>query len=514
MSENGNNQDVGQSDQDGSPRVGSLLRASRTRIGEDLREVSEILRIRYLYLEAIEACRYEDLPGETYAVGFIRSYAEHLGLDGEEVVRRFRAEQAGSEQSNQLAFPTPVPESGIPKGAIVLVGVILALLVYGGWYATTTDEDFFADLISPVPDRLKHLVEGENEPAQPVETPTASTIESSAAAPTDPTDAISDAPPASDAPVSEIAVAPEPMMAPEVDTPTPVASDVAEAPAPDVDPTSSEPATPLIEQAADPEPAESTDAVSQSVGNAATEDVASVAADPATDEAQTISPSESAAEPEEPLSTGNDAADSNNSSQSVESEPAVEPTVDALPTEELATSTESTPSEQAIDVVEESVTPEASPPADAVQQTEEVTADELNAAALRAATSQSEVATPTPLTETSPATVEVAEIPGSEVLNTTGDVSDTGIVIRATNNSWVEITDANTQSVLFTGVMSAGTSFDVPSRDGLLLTTGNAGVLDIFVDGESVPKIGGIGAVRKGVTLNPDRLKAGTASDR
>ena len=64
--------------------VGALLRASRLRVGENLQDVAAMLCIRYPYLEAIESARYNELPGLTYAVGFIRAYAEHLGLDSEE----------------------------------------------------------------------------------------------------------------------------------------------------------------------------------------------------------------------------------------------------------------------------------------------------------------------------------------------------------------------------------------------------------------------------------------------
>ena len=162
MSENDKRKNVDDGDKDRSPQVGSLLRATRTRLGEDLRDIADVLCIRYLYLEAIEDCRYGDLPGDTYVIGFIRSYAEHMGLDGEEVVRRFRAEQIGNRRSNELSFPTPVPESGMPKGAIVFIGVVLAVLVYGGWYMSTTDEGILSDLISPVPDHLKDLVTGDD----------------------------------------------------------------------------------------------------------------------------------------------------------------------------------------------------------------------------------------------------------------------------------------------------------------------------------------------------------------
>ena len=78
-------------DADG-PKVGALLQASRQRLGEELVDVASMLRIRLPYLVAIEAGRHQELPGATYAVGFIRAYAEHLGLDSEEVVRRFKAE--------------------------------------------------------------------------------------------------------------------------------------------------------------------------------------------------------------------------------------------------------------------------------------------------------------------------------------------------------------------------------------------------------------------------------------
>ena len=75
-------------------KVGSILEATRVRVDQDLREISDILRIRYLYLEAIEECQYQKLPGETYAVGFIRAYAEHLGLDSEDVVKRYKLERS------------------------------------------------------------------------------------------------------------------------------------------------------------------------------------------------------------------------------------------------------------------------------------------------------------------------------------------------------------------------------------------------------------------------------------
>ena len=81
--------------------VGGLLKASRLRIGEDLRDIADILKIRYVYLEAIEDGRFDDLPGATYSRGFIRTYAEHLGLDSDEVIRRRSEEHTSELQSRR-----------------------------------------------------------------------------------------------------------------------------------------------------------------------------------------------------------------------------------------------------------------------------------------------------------------------------------------------------------------------------------------------------------------------------
>jgi len=62
---------------------------------------------------------------------------------------------------------------------------------------------------------------------------------------------------------------------------------------------------------------------------------------------------------------------------------------------------------------------------------------------------------------------------------------------------------------LLTKVMRAGEAWPVPDRGNLILNTGNAGRVEILVDGAEVPSIGGPGSVRKDVPLDPDLLKAG-----
>src|SRR6516164_8974709 len=75
--------------------VGQDLRAARLRRGDDLAAVSKALKIRRDHLEALEEDRLEALPGRTYAVGFVRTYADYLGLDAARLVERYKTQIAG-----------------------------------------------------------------------------------------------------------------------------------------------------------------------------------------------------------------------------------------------------------------------------------------------------------------------------------------------------------------------------------------------------------------------------------
>lgn len=205
-----------------SSSVGALLRATRTRMGQDLKQVSQALRIRQLFLQAIEDGRYDELPGPTYALGFVRSYSDFLGLDSEEVVRRFRAETTGASQK-ELVFPTPAAEKRLPSGAIVAAALALGVLVYGGWYAVSSSHRPAAEAVPEVPDRLVKP-EDANKDEAPTETRT----------------------PPEEAKLSE--KAPDPVKIPESKTPEPPPSPPKADAAPKVE------AAPVAEAPKKPEP--------------------------------------------------------------------------------------------------------------------------------------------------------------------------------------------------------------------------------------------------------------------
>lgn len=73
--------------------LGSWLRSVRESRGESLDDVARVTRIGKGYLEAIELGEMHKLPSEAYAKGFVRLYATHLGLSGDEAVARLQGRQ-------------------------------------------------------------------------------------------------------------------------------------------------------------------------------------------------------------------------------------------------------------------------------------------------------------------------------------------------------------------------------------------------------------------------------------
>lgn len=115
--------------------VGDILRYTRERYHQSLSDVENALHIRAFMLQAIENGQYETLPGRTYTVGFIRTYAEYLGLNPERMVKLFKSQASAAPRKN-LSERAPVAnDHNVPKGALVaasLVAFALALLLTSG----------------------------------------------------------------------------------------------------------------------------------------------------------------------------------------------------------------------------------------------------------------------------------------------------------------------------------------------------------------------------------------------
>jgi cytoskeleton protein RodZ len=120
--------------------VGQDLRAARMRRGDDLATVSRALKIRKDHLCAVEEDDLNGLPGKTYAVGFVRSYAAYLGLDAGLMVERFKQEISGRQDEHHASAPRIDDEEGrwLPQGWRIVAGIVVLVLAYGAWHLMRT----------------------------------------------------------------------------------------------------------------------------------------------------------------------------------------------------------------------------------------------------------------------------------------------------------------------------------------------------------------------------------------
>lgn len=387
-------------------KVAAELCAARTQAGIDLHDAAETLRIRYHYLKAIEEGRFGDLPGPSYALGFVRTYAEFLDLDGKEIVRRFKEEGQGLSRRQALVFPEPLQEGRFPGGRVLVTAVVLAGAIYGGWYYWQHRHANRAEKVSPVPANLAALVQSKPQPI------------------------------------------PGPVAAVPATTPSGM---------PNTTPPAAQTSSPSGGAAANGDTASGAGSPSKPTGDAASP-AATTPSSTAKSETSTIQ-----SQPEAKLGTG------------VPDTASPGPTPARTPAP-ASRSVETTASGDA--------TQPAIPPAPVEHPAE---------TASKAVSSASE---------------QIASTPNARVYGETNGGSR--VTLSAAQDSWLQVRDEN-GTVIWTRILRAGDSYRVPNQAGLTLVTGNAGALEIMVDGKTAPPLGPIGAVRRNISLDPDKLAAGTA---
>ena len=73
-------------------KVSEILRQKREERQLNLETVSDETKIKKEFLEAIEDGRFQSLPSESYALGFVKNYAKYLGINAASIVPLFRRE--------------------------------------------------------------------------------------------------------------------------------------------------------------------------------------------------------------------------------------------------------------------------------------------------------------------------------------------------------------------------------------------------------------------------------------
>lgn len=138
--------------------LGRALKRARVAQGYEISEVARTLRIRPEYLESLEEGDHARLPGRVYAIGFVRTYSNFLGLDSAVAIERFKAEAVTLDHAHLLP-PTPPPEGRVPGGALLFVSLVGAVVLYGAWWVMSADERRLPEIVAEVPGRLQQLVD-------------------------------------------------------------------------------------------------------------------------------------------------------------------------------------------------------------------------------------------------------------------------------------------------------------------------------------------------------------------
>lgn len=114
--------------------VGQILAEARKEKNLTIWQVAAQIHIRQQYLAGLEEGRLHDLPGRVYILGFIRTYARLLDLDGEELIRRV---STLPNLPNYAGSQAPMPmhaEEGPNLPVLVLSAIFIVLVAMGGYF--------------------------------------------------------------------------------------------------------------------------------------------------------------------------------------------------------------------------------------------------------------------------------------------------------------------------------------------------------------------------------------------
>jgi cytoskeletal protein RodZ len=115
----------------GMDSIGAFLRRERELRQVSLEELVQTTRVPLRMLQRIEEDRFEELPGDVFARGFLRSYARALNLDADRVLARFaEGRKPEAKTPPPLLATLQTPERGRRFGiaiALVILGILFTL---------------------------------------------------------------------------------------------------------------------------------------------------------------------------------------------------------------------------------------------------------------------------------------------------------------------------------------------------------------------------------------------------
>ena len=117
------------------------MRDARQALGLSYQEVSELTKIQPQFLESIENLAKAELPSIGYVLGYVRTYAKAMGIDGTSAVARFKVDSEVPENLGMRDRPHFVPRRKIrlPRGFFPALTVVAIAGMLTVWYGTQTE---------------------------------------------------------------------------------------------------------------------------------------------------------------------------------------------------------------------------------------------------------------------------------------------------------------------------------------------------------------------------------------
>ena len=133
--------------------LGEALRHGREAMGVSVEQAAKDLRIRHIYLTAIENGQWEALPGQAYGRGYLRQYAGYLGYDVNEVMAL--CDQLQGKIATKLTYFDAVTTEQAPSRGFVWFCLIVAAMLLAGWWWVEQHENASAVLDFDIPQHVE-----------------------------------------------------------------------------------------------------------------------------------------------------------------------------------------------------------------------------------------------------------------------------------------------------------------------------------------------------------------------
>jgi cytoskeletal protein RodZ len=135
--------------------IGNSLREARLRQGLEFPELEQATKIRGKYLRALEDEQFEVLPAQTYVRGFLRTYAEYLGLDGQLYVDEYNSRYVVDDESlrprraSQRSRQQRRVESRVVVLALLGIAIVTAIVVAAWRYGSSNGPTILPSVGAP-----------------------------------------------------------------------------------------------------------------------------------------------------------------------------------------------------------------------------------------------------------------------------------------------------------------------------------------------------------------------------